>query len=113
GVRIALSSAETAIGGMLAAPLIGSLALAIAVCVVVVAVRRHHRETGFETTWRDVKQAFPSDSVLHVREEAAMLSQPGALESDLRVSDLLGDFAEEGSGYVEPRDLLALRAERE
>lgn len=98
---------------MLAASIIGILALVIAVCVVVIAVRRHQRETGFETTWRDVKEAFTSDSVLHVREETAMLSQPGALESDLRVSDLLGDFAEEGSGYVEPRDLLALRAERE
>src|SRR5699024_5454005 len=98
---------------MLAASIIGIAALAIAVCVVVVAIRRHERDSALERTWRDVKVAFTSYSVLHVREEAAMLSQPGALESDLRVSDLLGDFAEEGSGYVEPRDLLALRAERE
>lgn len=98
---------------MLAASLIAILALAIAVCVVVAAVRRHQTETGFETTWRDIKEAFTSDSVLHVREETAMLSQPAALESDLRVSDLLEDFAEEGSGYVEPRDLLALRGERD
>lgn len=97
---------------MLSVYLIGVLALAAAICVAVVVVRRRQRETGTVSTWSDVKQAFHATSIADVRQESAMLADPRAHESDVGVADLLTDLAEDGSGYLEPRDLLASRHQR-
>lgn len=98
---------------MFAAIVIAFLALVFAAVVVIVAGRRHQNETGESTTWAGVKEAFASGSLRDARHEAAMLAEPDVLENDLRVADLLTDISEEGSGYVEPRDLLSLRPGRD
>lgn len=91
---------------MLAPTLIGIFALLVAAVVVGAAVRRHRRESGMETTWSGIKEAFTAESILNVREESAYVNAPGPLDTDLRVGDLLAE-AETGSGYIEPRDILA------
>ncbi len=96
---------------MFVASLIGILALAAAVAIVVVAVRKHQSETGIDTNWSDVKDAFTADSIRGVRQEIALLSAPDRFETDMRVGDLFEE-AEEGSGYLEPRDIRTLRSGR-
>ncbi|HLS01919.1 MAG TPA: hypothetical protein VK054_08075 [Beutenbergiaceae bacterium] len=102
---------------MLVALVIGLLALLTAVVVVFAAVRRHQHESGDHDSsstlrWADAKEAFTSGSLREVRHEAALLSQSKKLDSDVGVGEIF-TLSEEGSGYVEPRDIIALLGDRE
>lgn len=101
---------------MLVAGIFGFLALLTAIVVVAAAIRRHQRETGVETSWRslkwnDVKGAFSSGSLREVRHDVALLSESKKLDSDLGVDEIFS-LSEEGSGYVQPRDIIAMLGDR-
>ena len=100
------------IGGMFVPFLIALFALLAAAAIVYSAVRRHHGDAGATPSWGDVKDAFRADVMRDLREDVAHLSEPGPLDSDLTVADLL-EASEAGSGYIEPRDLLDLRGSRD
>lgn len=96
---------------MVVAVIIGLIALVSASIIVAFAVTKHQRDTGVSPTWSEIKGAFSSGAIKDVRQESAMLSEPASLASDVSVKDLFAD-AEEGSGYVVPRDLSSLRSTR-
>lgn len=91
--------------------LIAFLALAAAAAIIATAIRRHHSEESSITSWREVKDAFVGHPMRGVRDEALQISDPDVLETDMRLSDLLAQ-GKDGTGYVEPHDILSLRSGR-
>lgn len=92
---------------------IGVIAIVLAVVVVVTAGRRRQAEVGTHTTWSGVRRAFGADVLSGLREESAALGEREAQDTDVRVGEMLTDLAEDGSGYLQPRDLLAPRPSRD
>lgn len=96
---------------MIGAIVVGVFALVSAVAIFLTATRRHRRDGGMVTSWADVKDAFSARVIRDARAESAMIAEPLELDNDLKVGDLI-DLAEDGSGYVEPRDILTLHRVR-
>lgn len=96
---------------MFSSILIAFLALTAAVVIMAVAIHRHQRQDSMITTWRDVRDAFSGHPIRGVRDEAMVISDPEVLDTDMRVSDLLAQ-GRDGTGYIEPHDILGLRSGR-
>lgn len=91
--------------------LIAFFAICAAVVIIGAALQRHRDEESTVTTWQDVKEAFAGHPIRGVRDEVQQISDPNVLESDMRLSELLAQ-AQDGTGYVEPHDILSLRSGR-